>query len=218
MIALIVGAVAAVLLQQLVFDGPSSSRIEGSGVAATEARSLPAFGRVDLAGANTVSVRAGRTQSVAVRADDNLLRSVTTRVQDGVLVVGTTGSFAAKAPMSVDIGVPSLEAVTLSGTGRVEVQSVRADRLIVRLSGSGVVRVSGSVRRLDVTIEGSGEAQLRGLAARHVRATVAGAGVIAVDARRTLDASIQGVGEIVYGGSPARVKTNIAGTGTVHPG
>ena len=114
---------------------------------------LPAFERVDLAGANTVSVRVGRTQSVAVRADDNLLRSVTTRVQDGVLVVGTAGSFAAKAPMSVDIGVPALEAATLKGTGRIEVQ--RADRApIVQLSGSGVVRVSGAVLRLDVTLEG----------------------------------------------------------------
>ena len=217
-VALIIGAAVAVLLQRVAFDGTSGSRIEGSGVAATQTRVLPAFGALDLAGANTVRVRAGRAQSVAVRADDNLLRSITTRVEAGVLVVDASGSFSAKGPMSVDVGAPSLEVITLSGIGRIEVEGVRAERLTVRLSGSGVVRVSGAVRRLDVTLEGSGDAQLSGLGARDVRATVAGTGRITVDAKRSLDASIRGVGEIVYSGHPMRVTTNVAGSGTIHRG
>ena len=210
----VVAAAGAVLLLRGALDG--TPRIEGSGIAATQTRALPAFGRVDFAGPSTLRVRVGRAQSVAVRADENLLSSITTRVESGVLVVGATGSFSAEAPMSVDVGVPSLEAVTLSGIGRVDVRGVRAERLSVRLSGSGVVRVSGTVRRLDVTLEGSGDAQLSGLAAQHVSATVAGAGLIAVDAERTLDASIEGVGDIVYSGSPARVTTDVSGIGSVH--
>jgi Putative auto-transporter adhesin, head GIN domain len=56
------------------------------------------------------------------------------------------------------------------------------------------------------------------LAARDVRATVTGAGRITVDAKRSLDASIPGVGEIVYSGHPMRVMTNVAGSGTIHRG
>ena len=215
-VALVVVVVAAVTLERGALDGTSG--IAGSGIAATQTRHVPAFERVDLAGPNTLRVRVGREQSVAVRADDNLLGAISTHVQAGVLVVDATDSFSTEAPMSVDVGVPSLEAVTLSGIGRIEVEGVRAERLTVRLSGSGVVRVTGTVRRLDVRIEGSGDAQLSGVAADHVRASVAGAGVIAVDAQRSLDASIQGVGEIVYSGNPARVTTSVSGTGSVHRG
>ncbi|MGZ6707266.1 MAG: head GIN domain-containing protein [Solirubrobacteraceae bacterium] len=179
---------------------------------------LPTFSELDLVGANNVVVRAGRAQSVVVRGDDNLLGHITTRVEAGTLVIRTKGRFTTKSPMSVGVNVPSLEALTLAGAGKITVQNLHARQLTVTLTGTGVVRATGTVGRLQVTLVGTGDAQLRALAARDVRATLTGTGQIAVSPKRRLDASIVGVGTILYSGKPATVTTNITGSGAVVKG
>ena len=47
--------------------------------------------------------------------------------------------------MSVEVSVPSLAAVTLSGSGKISVTGIDAPRLTVTLPGSGALYVSGTV-------------------------------------------------------------------------
>ena len=216
------GAGAAVLLlyQYDVFKRSSSSTaVQGSGVAASQTRDVGSFTSVELAGSNNVTVRVGGKQSVVVHADDNLTRRVTTRVQNGRLVLGTTpGSFEARSPMYVDIVVPSLEAMVLSGSGVLVATGVSAPSLTVTLDGSGVLRASGHANRLDVGLTGSGDAQLDQLTAADVHAVVSGSGRILVTATKRLDASVPGSGVVIYGGNPAQVTTSITGSGAVARG
>ena len=93
---------------------------------------------VDLAGSSVLTVRVGSQQAVVVHADDNLIDLVTTDVEGGTLVVGTSGNFTTQSPMTVDVTVPTLETVVLSGSGVVTVEGVTAARLAVRAPGSGV--------------------------------------------------------------------------------
>jgi len=111
--------------------------------------------------------------------------------------------------------MPSLEALKLSGSGVISVTGIKAKGLTVILSGGGVLRASGSATRVDVTLGGSGDAQLKGLVARDVHAVVSGSGRILVTATESLDASVPGAGAIVYSGNPAQVTTNITGSGAV---
>jgi Putative auto-transporter adhesin, head GIN domain len=212
---LVVAGGVVLLVQQDVFRSSSSNGIQGSGTAATETRDLAAFSKLDLAGSNNVTVRVGGEQSVVVHADDNLLQSVTTRVQAGSLVIGTTGSFTTKAPMSVEITVPSLDTLTLSGSGTLAADQVQAQQLTVTLSGSGIVRASGTVTRLDVSLNGSGDVQLGQLVARDVHAVLNTTGRIVVNATNSLDASVRGSGAIVYSGNPAHVTKSVTGNGAI---
>ena len=215
LVAVLVLAAAVVAL--LARGGSSGSGVQGSGVAATQSRVLTRFSSLDLAGTNSVTVDVGGQQSVVVHADGNLIRSVTTRVVAGTLVIGTTGSFTTKAPMSVEVSVPSLAAVTLSGTGKIAVAGIDAPRLTVMLPGSGSLYVSGTVTQLDVTLDGSGQVQLGGLAARDVHAVVAGSGLIRVTATAGLNAAVTGSGAIIYSGNP-QVTSSVTGSGTVTRG
>jgi hypothetical protein len=210
----LVGIGAALVLGS-VFDSSSGSEpVLGSAVTATETRAVPSFTSVELAGANSVTIQIDDTQSVVVQADDNLLANVTTKVEDGRLVIATTGSFTAMTPMSVALTVPSLEGLVLSGTGSAAADGIRASALEVSLSGSGLVRVTGTADRLDVALGGSGDLELGGLEARDAGVVLSGSGRIVVHASGTLDASIPGTGSIVYSGSPA-VTRSITGTGTI---
>lgn len=212
----VIAAAVVLLVRHDVFQGSSGSTgTKGSGIAATQTREVAKFAGLDLAGSNVVTVRVGSGQSVVVRADHNLLGRITTVVQAGTLVIGNTGSFGTKTPMSVDVSVPSLDSITLSGSGIISVEGVETEHLGVTLSGSGVLRASGTVSRLDVSLGGSGDAQLEGLIARDVRAVVSGSGRILVTAVRTLDASVPGTGAIVYGGDPKLLTTSVTGTGAI---
>jgi Putative auto-transporter adhesin, head GIN domain len=216
-LAFLLGGLAVALLYHFDVFGRSSKTInEGSGVSAAQARDVSPFNGVELAGSNNVVIRVGEKQSVVVRGDDNLLDRVTTEVQSGTLVVGNTpGSFTTKSPMSVDVTVPTLSAVTLSGSGNFVVDGVKGESLNVTLPGSGTLTGSGTAKRLDVTVGGSGTVQLAGLVANDVRAVVSGSGTIFVTATASLDGSVSGSGSILYAGNPKSVTRSVTGTGTI---
>jgi hypothetical protein len=208
--------IGLVIDSEIVARSSSSSAVQGSGVTAAETREVPSFTGVELAGGNNVTVRVGGERSVVVRGDDNLLSRITTEVEDGHLVVGQTpGSFETTSPTRVEVSVPSLDDVTLSGSGILSVTGIEAENATVTLSGSGIVRASGTAIRLDVDVPGAGEADLRELVARDVSAVVSGSGLVLVSATESLDASVLGSGAVLYSGDPADVKTSITGSGAV---
>ena len=214
---LVLGAIGVALA--LRDDGSSrGSGIQGSGIAASQTRAVPSFTSLDLAGGNEVNVVVGAPRSVVVNADTNLISHVTTRVVAGTLVIGDTGSFTSHAPMNVEVSVPSLTALNLSGDGQISVTGISAPQLTVTVSGSGLLSASGTVTRLDVTLKGDGMAELSQLSARDVHAVLTGSGLIKVDATSSLNASVPGTGLIMYTGNPAQVVTSVTGTGSITSG
>jgi hypothetical protein len=214
---LLAGAAVGATIAVLITGDHPSGTLRGSGVPAEQTRAVPSFSGVELAGSNVVTVRVGGSRSVIVRADDNLLSHVTTTVRSGRLVIATHGRFSTQTPMHVTVTTPSLNAVALSGSGTLSTEGVRAKRLTVTLSGSGIVRASGTADRLVATLGGSGVEELGGVVARDTRAVVTGSGRIDVTATSALDASIAGSGQIVYSGNPSHVTTNVAGVGAITP-
>ena len=185
-LAFLLGGLTVALLYQFdVFGGSSTSSTQGSGVPVTQTRDVASFTSVELAGSNNVVVRVGASQSVVVKADDNLIDRVTTEVQSGTLVIGNTpGSFATKSPMSVEVTVPTLNALTLTGSGNIVVDDIEAESLEVDLPGSGTLTGNGTATRLDVTVGGSGVVQFTQLVAKDVRAAVAARGASSSPRRR----------------------------------
>jgi Putative auto-transporter adhesin, head GIN domain len=218
MLALVLVGVTIAIYAIASNSSSSSSTVQGSGVLVAESRAVPAFGSVDLAGSNNVVIRVGEEQSIRIYGDDNLIDRVTTDVDATTLVIGSQpGSYSTDSPMRVEVSVPSLRNLTLSGSGTVMVSGVKALRLTVTISGSGVVRASGTTEQLDATVSGSGQAELGGVEARAVQAVVSGSGEIVVTATASLDASVPGSGSILYGGNPSDVTKSVTGSGEIIP-
>jgi hypothetical protein len=217
--ALLLAAILIALLVDRMFFSSSSPADTGSGVAATQARPVPPFTGVDLAGENNVIVHVGASQSVIVDADSNLLGRVTTRVRSGSLQIGTTpGNLSAKTPMLVAVSMPSLDALTLQGDGNITVTGINSRRLTVTLPGSGNIHATGTTTRLEVTISGEGNALLGQLIAHDVKAALSGDGSITLAATHSLKASVSGTGTILYSGNPPHVTTTVSGNGAITPG
>ena len=161
---------------------------------------------MELAGSNNVTIRVGEEQSVSVYGDDNLVGRVTTEVESGALIIGNEpANLTSRSPMRVEVTMPSLTTLTLSGSGTVNVTGMNELDVTVMLSGSGRVRAEGSTYELTVTVTGSGQAELSQLVAEDAVAVVAGSGEISVTATDSLVAAVPGRGSIVYGGNPSDV-------------
>jgi Putative auto-transporter adhesin, head GIN domain len=217
--AVVLIAALALILIWHDATNPSVAQITGSGVAATEARPLPNFSDVSLAVGANVSIRSADKAVAVVRTDDNLVDRITTRVRDGMLIVGSVGHFTTRTPLTVAIGVPQLTGLTISHGGSVRLHNINGRHLAVTLSGlGGAVRASGAVDRLDVALRTFGNAELKALTAGDVRAVLSGSGQIVVTATHKLDASLSGSGAIVYYGNPPQMHKTVLGSGSVTPG
>jgi hypothetical protein len=159
----LVGGLAVALLYRHS-DHPSRASTVGSGVAATQARAVAPFTAVELAGSNNVVLHVGRKQSVVVRGDDNLIRRITTKVRAATLVIGNTpGGFTTRSPMRVEVGVPTLSALTLSGSGTItgdgttgKLDVAVTGRLDASVSGSGAIVYGGNPRQVTKDVTGTG--------------------------------------------------------------
>ena len=219
-VALGVGIVASLLAVvalawAVTRDSESTNVVVGSGVAASETRELAPFSSVDLAGVNDVTIGVGSEQLVTVRADDNLLDLVTTEVRGGVLVIDQTGSFDTVAPMIVEITIPAVDEIRLSGSGAIAVDGHDLRTLSVALPGTGAIRAAGTVAMLDVDVAGTGEADLGELVAQNATVAMSGTGAVLVHVTGTLTAKVSGTGSVVYTGDPDQVYREITGTGAV---
>ncbi len=184
----------------------------------TVVRDVGPFTGVNLAGANVVNVHVGGARSVTVTGERRILPLVKTTVRSGELVISNSGRFTTQAPLHVDVTLPTLSSVALDGSGRLTVDGVNAPHFAVVLGGSGVVRAAGRTDDLRAELKGVGAVELAQLVAANARAVLGGSGRLAVNVTRSLQASLSGTGSIVYGGSPADVKSEVTGSGTITSG
>ena len=203
----------------LALTACASERV-GSGVEASEQRAVDSFDRIDLSGQATVVVGVGGSRSVTVRGDDNLLDDVKTEVHDATLEISESSDvdLSPKVGITVEITVPDLQAVEVSGVGNIEVDGIQGDAFRAEISGAGKVEATGKVDRVDAEISGTGALRLSKLIARAATVEVSGAGSAHVHATESLSASVSGAGAVVYAGQPEDVETNVSGAGDVRAG
>jgi hypothetical protein len=221
--------------------GGHAATVTGSGRLTTETRTVAPFQAVSSTASVDMTVRQG-PQAVQVEVDDNLLPLLETVVEESsqgtVLVVRWKrgASLMTRAKVKVHLVVPTLSALSLSGSGDARVLSfatpklavavsgsgdvslpgLSAEELAVKISGSGDVSGDGKATKVKIGISGSGDVRFADLSADEVAVRIAGSGDAAVNAQRSLDVKIAGSGDVVYRGSPSVTKS-VAGSGTVRP-
>jgi hypothetical protein len=183
-----------------------------------EAHPEGSFARIDVRAGVRVDVHEGRAVRVVVTNDDVAAR-VTTRVENGTLVVEldeqacSDGCDGGDAHLDVDI--PQLDGVTIEGSGNVYVDGAsKRDAVDLRIQGSGDLHYAAAGGVVTCSIEGSGDLFLRGEG--ELRASVAGSGDI--DARAFVahgaSVDIDGSGDVsadLHGSA----RVHISGSGTL---
>lgn len=214
--------------------------VQGSGKLQTESRTVGGFQAIELHASMNLVLRQGAREALELRADDNLLALVETRVtnRSGVptleIRVRDNTSYSSRNPITLMIDVATLSSlsvrgsgnvsggglkasalkIAMAGAGDVKLQKLSLDEASLKISGSGNANLSGKVARLSLSISGSGEINTRDLEADEVNVLIAGSGDASVNAAKTLNVSIAGSGDVEYTGA-ATVKSSVAGSGSV---
>ena len=218
----------------------SGERVKGSGEVTSETRDVGSFDGIALSGGFKVLVRQNSTSKVALKADNNLLALIETKVVEGskgrTLEISTKRGFSLSPTVApvITLDMAQLRALSIAGSGDVQVEAMKtpsveasiagsgdirftdldSDRLGLRVAGSGDVTATGRTGNLEVSVAGSGDVRVKGLVAQDVKISIAGSGDAQVQAVRTLKVSVSGSGDVGYIGSP-EISISVAGSGKV---
>ncbi len=212
LVAAAVGLSGCKIAHMFEDQGP---QIQGSGKVKSETRKVGNFTHVVSGGSANCRITVGPAASVEVKADDNILPLVETKVEKGALIVETKGSYSTKSGITVTITVPNLESYKCRGAGNASIDGLKGKAFEAEISGAGGIHASGQTDRLTLSIRGSGEMNFLGVKARDAAATISGSGDIQLFVMGTLDAAIRGSGNINYAGKPDKVNKSVSGSGEI---
>ncbi len=214
-----------------------SHRRSGSGHIVSDERTVSDFHNLSVDGGIDVFVTQGPAKNIIVKADDNLLQYVETKVEDGELHIRIRHDrwINFHSNIKVYISVPNLDNVDMAGSGSITFENeyksedplkasltgsgdisgkVDVPEITAAITGSGSFSLKGQTRKISVDITGSGDFNGYNLLAEEAEVTVAGSGDAQVSASVKLDAHVFGSGDVNYKGNPEVVK-EVAGSGSV---
>jgi hypothetical protein len=114
------------------------------------------------------------------------------------------------------ISMKSFELLELTGTGSfTTTNTLQSNTLTCRIDGTGSMTLRGKATEQVVQVYGTGEIHSFDLTASRCTVTLSGTGSVEVTATQRLDATLSGVGSIVYGGNPPELTQHINGDGTI---
>jgi hypothetical protein len=186
-----------------------------------------------------VVVVQGKTESVKVEAEDNVLPQFDTEVRDGTLYIENNERDWSKRvdptkPVKVTVTVKDLHRIefasagtlqveklqteglrlALSGAGEVTLNDLDVETFDVVLSGAGSIKADGTADNVSVRVSGFGSLDAPNLTSKVAEVRITGAGNATLRVTDSLKGTVSGAGSISYYGSP-EVTRNISGAGSV---
>lgn len=227
------------IISAVLFISCTTRRVKGNGEIVTSTRSEGDFNAVKASGSFDVFFSQAETNEIRIEADENLMRYIETRVENGVLRIRTKSgvnirpsqdikvyvkspkyksvSLAGSGNMIAETKISSTEKVKLSiaGSGDIKLQEIDAPQVDVNISGSGKAEGFGNTRDLDIDVAGSGDVMMKELKAENAKISIAGSGNVWVFASMSMDVRVAGGGDIHYYGNPTNIKSKLAGSGNL---
>lgn len=190
------------------------------GPTTTQSFALTGFTGVKVAGPDDVTIRQGDAFAISAKGPKNELEELEIKRDGALLSIGRKRegfSFSGRDQdgVRIDITMPKLDILRLTGSGSIDADTVDGDTVQAVLSGSGDLKVAKlNGKKAEITLSGSGDVEVGGGTIGKGDYSVTGSGNIDADslAAQTLDISITGSGDVDAQASAA-ADINILGSG-----
>ena len=120
--------------------------------------------------------------------------------------------------LTVVMTAPDVRHFSISGDNKLDIAGYDQDELAVEVSGHGTVSAKGKAQSVNVDISGDGDIDMSGLASKSARADISGSGRASIAPTDEADVSISGSGEIDLLTHPAKLNSDVSGSGRVVEG
>lgn len=220
--------------------GNTENIVNGEGEITTTTLSFEEFDKIELVVPASIIISQGVTQEVKLKGHPNVIDRVTTAVSDNWLKIGLEKGCYQNFELSIEVTVPILEALKLRGVGELTINDFESqsesleldinsvsnvtinkfegiETLSIDLNGTGNFTASQNISTLEILnldISGTGSYLGFPLNSKNAIARVSGIGYGELTVTDSLNAAIQGIGNLYYKGSPSITQT-IRGLGKV---
>lgn len=181
---------------------------------------LASFSELSYGIPGTLYLRQG-AQRVEIECSDATFAKIEFRISGDELIIESKDNRGwgniSKSDLTIYVTMENIDGVNLSGSGElIGEQSINADDLKLRISGSGDITLTTSASDLSAEISGSGKIMLSGKA-NSLKARISGSGNIKAENLTvdTVDASISGSGD-VYITANEEITARVSGSGNVY--
>ena len=214
--------------------------VKGNGDIETRNLNLVSFTEIDLQESANVRIHQGNEYDVVVSGHSNIIDILETDISGDRWEIEFNKNCAKDYDLTIDITIPIIKEVVLSGAGNVWIDDFEANnQLELKVSGSGDIEmnsfsslesfralISGSgnitayksipaVGNSDLHISGSGNIRTFNLISQNTDVLISGSGNIETTSQSSLDVRISGSGNVFYKGYPG-INTDISGSGNLY--
>ena len=173
-----------------------TSCVIGDGDIVRQERRVRDFNSISLEDVGDVHIRTGESYKVVVTTDDNLQNYVLTETKNNVLYIKVKSKKRiVRTKFKVDVCLPELHNLNLSGVG-------------------DVIIAEGSAAALTISLSGVGDIDARNYRLENVTVKHSGVGDVKIWVTESLSGTLSGVGDIRYKGNPT-VNVKVSGVGKV---
>ena len=219
-------------LSSCIFMGPS---VKGNGNVVEENRDLPSFRRVHVTRGMNVYLSMGQETGVVVKADENLLDAIETKVEDNTLKITVTKNIRKATAKKVYVTVAriagikatsgsniftesSLESANLeviSSSGSNIKATLKAGEIDVKASSGSNIMLEGEAERVKAKASSGANIKAEGLSGKHCIVRASSGANIWINAGEVFDGSASSGGNVFYYGNPGSISTETSSGGNV---
>jgi hypothetical protein len=185
----------------------------------TESREVSGFDAISVRGSARLIVKIGDAPSISIEGPERSVKRLTTDVDGDTLYLRSSRKEWAfgqgESRLTIRVTVPELNELRLEGSNDVRLSGFNGGSSRIEIEGAANLEADGRLDELTVHMSGAGRANLRDLVAGDAKVTVDGVGSVHVHSTKSLDATMNGVGAILYSGTPREVNTSMNGVGTI---
>lgn len=214
------------------FDG-----IKGSGNIITQNRNVAEeFKKIEVNQGIKLIVEQSENKSITVEADDNIVSHITTRVENGTLIIETNEGYNTESTPKVVVKLPIISGLTANSgsnissnntliTENIHVNStsgsridvdVEADFIAIEASSGSSAEISGKALKLETTATSGSEISANALSSNLVHAEASSGSSTSVDAVVKLDAHASSGASVSYKNTPKTLTKEESSGGSVH--
>jgi hypothetical protein len=209
--------VASAALLTACDDGADDRQNRGPN--SSETRAVGSFDSIDMSGAARLEITVGKPESLVIEGRSASIERVETTVRHNTLFIESKPRdwFMSnnRRRITLKITVPRLDALEVEGGNDVRLTGFAGGKTHIHAAGAAHILAEGHLNELTVRMSGAGHGDFSRLIADEAKVIVEGVGSVIVHPKDTLDATMNGVGAILYTGNPREVNTRMNGLGTI---
>lgn len=165
-----------------------------------------------------VFITSGNENMVKVKADEHIVDKLTTKVENGILLIGTEGNLRNVRVLEVYITMKRIDYIKNSGSGNISCRGdMPGNDVEISINGSGDLEADLKAKNMEISISGSGDVELSGVRG-DFSLSVSGSGdVEAGDLQLdNCNVTIQGSGDVQLIGATADFLVKQNGSGDLN--